>query len=391
MINLFVNALSAKAGGGLTYARSVIPRLSRHPDLQTVVLAPEGLSGELTGLPGVRFIEAQRDWGDGFGRFWKEQSLLPAMLRENGSDVLLSLKIFGLLRPPVPQILIAGNALYTSRDFYSDALTRGGYAICLDTFLKTWLAKRSVRAARFTVTPSAAFADEIAARWAPPPESVKAVPYGFDEKEFFTDDALPPDAERRFKASDGVLRILFVSHYNWFRNFDTVIRALPILKARLKGQPFKLVLTCEIRPKPEWGPYDASASERLVRRLGVGGDILELGLIPHRALHRLYRACDLYLSPAYVESFAHPTVEAMASGLPIVASDIPVHREVCQDAALYFDRFSPEELASRIAELAQSPELAGRLKERGKERIKDFSWARHVEGLLELMRTACGR
>ena len=60
---------------------------------------------------------------------------------------------------------------------------------------------------------------------------------------------------------------------------------------------------------------------------------LELGTVPYRSLHRLHRACHIYVTPAYAETFAHPLVEAMSSGLPVVASDLPVHREICGDAA----------------------------------------------------------
>jgi hypothetical protein len=101
-------------------------------------------------------------------------------------------------------------------------------------------------------------------------------------------------------------------------------------------------------------------------------------------LHHVYRACDLYVTPAYAETFAHPLVETMASGLPIVASDLPVHREVCGESALYFPRFSPESLAKAMARIAISSDLAAELSTAGKERSADFSWARHVESLLSV-------
>ena len=66
---------------------------------------------------------------------------------------------------------------------------------------------------------------------------------------------------------------------------------------------------------------------------------MELGAVPYSQLHQVYRECSMYVAPAYAELFAHPLVEAMASGLPVVAADSAVHREICQDAALYFPRF----------------------------------------------------
>jgi len=198
---------------------------------------------------------------------------------------------------------------------------------------------------------------------------------------------LPSGVEQRLAGGGGSLRLLFVSHYNYFRNFETLVRAIPLLKERLGGRSVKLVLTCELRPKPEWGLYNAAAIERLVNRLGVSENIIELGLVPYRSLHKVYGACDIYVTPAYAESFAHPLVEAMASGLPIVASDLPAHREVCRDAALYFPRFSPEALAERVADIATSPDLTAKLSRRGLQRSSDFSWQKHVTDLITLAKT----
>jgi len=111
-----------------------------------------------------------------------------------------------------------------------------------------------------------------------------------------------------------------------------------------------------------------------------------LGAVSYAALHHLYRSCDVYATPAYAETFAHPLVEAMASGLPVIASDLPVHREICGEAALYFPRFAPEMLAERIIQVSQSAEQRATMREMGLSRSRDFSWDRHVDELLVLAR-----
>jgi glycosyltransferase involved in cell wall biosynthesis len=72
--------------------------------------------------------------------------------------------------------------------------------------------------------------------------------------------------------------------------------------------------------------------------------------------------------------------------MPIVASDLPVHQEICRDAAVYFPFDSPETLAERIYSLVASPGLASQLSARGRERSVDFSWRKHADQILALAR-----
>jgi glycosyltransferase involved in cell wall biosynthesis len=216
---------------------------------------------------------------------------------------------------------------------------------------------------------------------------VMAIHHGFD-KETFTRDSgrLAPLVEEKLDAAHGCLKLLFVSHFNYYRNFETLIRALPILRERLVGRPARLFLTCHMEPGKNPGAYRPEATRDLVKNLGVSDMVMELGAIPYHNLHRLYASADVYISPAYTETFAHPLVEAMASGVPVVASDIAVHREICGDAAVYFERFSPDALAAGVMQIAEPSEMRRQMVADGLERVGDFSWKTHVEQILELSR-----
>jgi glycosyltransferase involved in cell wall biosynthesis len=146
----------------------------------------------------------------------------------------------------------------------------------------------------------------------------------------------------------------------------------------------RLFLTCKLAPGENPGAYRPESAAALVRELGLSDEIVELNSVPYRLLHHVYEAADIYVTPAYAESFAHPLVEAMSSGLPVVASNLPVHQEICAAAAVYFQRFSPSELANRVCEVAHSSELAAQLAQRGLERAAEFNWGIHVERILSL-------
>ncbi|MGB7640102.1 MAG: glycosyltransferase, partial [Terriglobales bacterium] len=261
------------------------------------------------------------------------------------------------------------------------------YAIWMDTLAKGWLARESIRRADVTVAPSAAFARELT-DWSG--REVLSIHHGFDAEAFVSDAApLSAAVQSQLERGRDALRLLFVSHYNYYRNFETLFRAIPILSRRLNGRRVKLYLTCRMSSSDNPGNYRTDAASGLLHGLRNNDsrnkcEIVELGSVPYRSLHHLYRACHIYVSPAYAESFAHPLVEAMSSGLPVVAADLAVHREICGSAAIYFSRFSPEELAACVSRICDSPELAENLSNNGLHRSQDFSWHQHVSQLLEL-------
>jgi|SRR5580658_2874450 glycosyltransferase involved in cell wall biosynthesis len=382
MMHLFINSLAASAGGGLTYIRNVLPHLAARPDLRVTVALSPGLKEEFGGLTHIEFLELECSPAR---RFWYEQSALSGLIRSCRADVLLSTGNFALRKSPVPQILLSRNSIYTSADYYRDLRTRHEYRAWLDTHLRAALARRSIRWANVTVAPSEAFAAELH-RWTG--ARILAIHHGFDPEGFTRDSSsLSSQVEEKLRSAEGSLNLLFVSHYNYYRNFETLIRALPLLRDRMAGRPIKLWLTCNLVAGKNPGAYHPETAAALVKKLGVSEMVLELGEIPYRQLHRLYASADVYVTPAYTETFAHPLVEAMASGLPVVASDLPVHREIGGDAALYFQRFSADELAETLARVAQSPEESQRMAAAGLERAHQFSWRTHVEKILELSRT----
>jgi len=382
-MHLFINSLAASAGGGLTYIRNVIPHLAAEPGLRLTVALSAGLRTEFGSPANIEFLELDIPPAR---RFWYEQITLPGVVRRGGADVLLSAGNFAVRRSPVPQILLSRNSIYTSADFERDLRSRHEYRAWLDTRLRGRMARQSVRWAEVTVAPSEAFAAELR-RWTGRPNII-AIHHGFD-REAFTGDASPlsGEIEEKLQALRGSLNLLFVSHYNYYRNFETLIRALPLLRDRCNGRTVKLMLTCKLATGENPGAYRPAGAANLARQLGVSGMLVELGAVPYRQLHQVYDGADVFVTPAYTETFAHPLVEAMSCGLPIVASDLPVHREICGDAALYFSRFSSEDLTERILEAVSTAGLGAKLSASGVARSKAFSWKKHVSELLTVARS----
>src|ERR1700730_17216614 len=108
MLHLFINAISASAGGGLTYVRNVLPRLAVREDTRVTVVVGPSLLPEIPQSPRITVLNAENTSGAG-RRLWYEQRSLPGVIRRSGADVLLSTGNFALYRSPVPQILLSRN------------------------------------------------------------------------------------------------------------------------------------------------------------------------------------------------------------------------------------------------------------------------------------------
>jgi glycosyltransferase involved in cell wall biosynthesis len=387
-MRLFIHALGASAGGGLTYLRNIVPHLAAQPDIEVSVLAGKSAGAAFPSASNLQLQASGMEERGPLSRFLWEQREIPKLIRRTGADVLLSAGNFALWNSPVPQILLSRNSLYTSADFSRDLRRRGDYRLWADTRLKGFLARKSIHRAQLTVAPSEAFARELRA-WSG--HDVVALHHGFD-REFFLQDgmALPLSIMEKLKKTESAVRLLFVSHYNYYRNFETLLRAVALLKERRPSSKIRLVLTCELAPGTNPGSYRTSEASALLRELQIAEDVVQLGTIPYPLLHHVYRSCDIYVTPAYTETFAHPLVEAMACGLPIVASDLAVHREITDGAALFFERFSSADIADKVTRLLDSPSLQSDLREKGLRRAGSFSWKDHVERLLERARSLVG-
>jgi phosphatidyl-myo-inositol alpha-mannosyltransferase len=111
------------------------------------------------------------------------------------------------------------------------------------------------------------------------------------------------------------------------------------------------------------------------------------GPVANDRLPAIHAGCDVFVAPAVAqESFGVSLVEAMAAGLPVVASDIPGYREVLTDGVegLLVPPREPEAVAAGLVRILRDPQLAARLGGAGRERARTFDWPTVVDRLEEL-------
>lgn len=127
--------------------------------------------------------------------------------------------------------------------------------------------------------------------------------------------------------------------------------------------------------------FGAGEADRSALGLAASDDHVELmgHVNDPEAIARALRTATGLVAPSRYESFGLPVLEAMACGTPVIASDIPAHREVARDAAAYADPDDPAAWAHAMDRLASDPDERRDRARLGLERAEAFDWARTAE------------
>jgi len=194
------------------------------------------------------------------------------------------------------------------------------------------------------------------------PGDYRVIPNGVDTARFH------PDVPARPELADGRLNVLFVGRLDPRKGVPVLLDALPRLRQRVPEARLVIVGDSFLRP---WFARAASGRE--------GEHVRFVGAVPPAELPGYYAAAHVVVSPALRnESFGIVLLEAMASGKPIVASDIPGYRAVIDDGAdgLLVPPGDADALAACLADLLRDPARRLRLAAQGRTKAEAFGWDR---------------
>jgi glycosyltransferase involved in cell wall biosynthesis len=132
------------------------------------------------------------------------------------------------------------------------------------------------------------------------------------------------------------------------------------------------------------------ALRRAVHSLKLHKHVRFLGYQPDDTLAILYRLASVFVFPSLYEGFGLPPLEAMASGTPVVTSNVSSLPEVTGDAAVLVDPHDAGSIGNGIRRVLSDPALAADMRRRGLIRAREFSWERSVARTLEVyQKVAC--
>lgn len=269
---------------------------------------------------------------------------------------------------PILTLQITGSGHKTIGTFHAASERHIGYA-----FFRCPLAKLAARLdARIAVSPSA---ERFAGRYFP--GRYEIVPNGIDCNRF------NPHVKPIERWRDGRLNVLFVGRMDRRKGLPDLFSAISMAQKKSK-RGIRLILVGEGKLRTMLMPKPLDFH---------GADIKAVGRIDPALIPRFYATADIFCSPATGrESFGIVLLEAMASGVPVIASEIPGFQDVVTHGREGFlvPRHSPRAIADAILELGSDPSLGEILGKRGREKALAYHWPAVIDSLERILHRVTG-
>jgi glycosyltransferase involved in cell wall biosynthesis len=176
--------------------------------------------------------------------------------------------------------------------------------------------------------------------------------------------------------------LLAVGHFEPRKNYGTLVDTLALLHR--DGMQWPLVIVGN-------DSGERMRIEQQVQLAGLRSSVHLLSGLSDDDVRSLYSAASMLVFPSRYEGFGIPLLEAMASGTPVVASDIPAFHEILGDAGVYFDPESAPAMASAIREVMATTGLRERMVAYGLARVRDFDYEVLARQMAALYRAMAGR
>ncbi len=170
--------------------------------------------------------------------------------------------------------------------------------------------------------------------------------------------------------------VLYAGNVKPHKNLERLIDAFHLVRQRGLDH-VKLVMIGDDISK-------YTALRRAVHRCQLHKYVRFLGYLPEETLAVMYRLAGVFVFPSLYEGFGLPPLEAMASGTPVVTSNVSSLPEVAGDAALLVDPYDPEAIADGIYRVLTDEALQSSLRRKGLARAREFSWEQSVRRVREI-------
>jgi glycosyltransferase involved in cell wall biosynthesis len=223
----------------------------------------------------------------------------------------------------------------------------------------------SARKSRLILTASGASKEDLKHMLHLPDEKIRIIYCGVDQNYFSTQQTESMNSVHKRYGTNGKF-LLYVGRIDPRKNLIRLIQAYNYLRTN-RSIDHKLLIAGRVYLQP-------NELQQTLQHSEYREDIHFCGYVPDEDLPALYKAAEVLVYTSEYEGFGLPPLEAMASGTPVIASDISIFREILSDAALLVDPLDVRAIADGIYKILAEGEVKNMLCEKGKIRAGKFNW-----------------
>lgn len=296
-----------------------------------------------------------------FSRFWTQLGLAFEMLRNPVDVLFIPSHIVPWIHPKRTITAIHGLEYEFMPEAYS----------FWKRFYMRFSIKRSCRWAQKVIAVSKNTREDLKKLYGVPEEKIKVIYEGYDKNNQIY------NFQEKSKIQNPKPYLLFIGRLEKRKNIEGIIAAFEILKEKYKIS-HKLVLA----GKPGYG------WEEIAEKLESSSykkDIVLTGFADEEKKWKLFQEADIFLFPTFYEGFGLPILEAQASGVPVISSNVSSLPEVAGDGALFASPKETSFLAEVANKLINDRELRDAIIRKGYKNLERFGWERcskEIAGLL---------
>jgi glycosyltransferase involved in cell wall biosynthesis len=297
----------------------------------------------------------------------REQFAVPLALRREGATLFHAPHYVLPPLTPCRSVVTIHDCIHLRFPQYLP--NRLGYAYARASL---WMAAH--RAAR-VLTVSEASKRDILGYLRVPDDRVTVIHNAIDER--FHEEPAADEVMRvreRYQLNDPF--ILYAGNIKPHKNLERLIEAFHMTR-RGDLEHVKLLIIGD-----EISKY--AGLRRTVHRYKLHKHVRFFGFVPDATLAILYRLARVFIFPSLYEGFGLPPLEAMASGTPVITSNVSSLPEVVGDAAMLIDPYEPDAIAGALRRVLVDDRLREDMRERGLARAREFSWDRSVKRIREI-------
>ena len=172
--------------------------------------------------------------------------------------------------------------------------------------------------------------------------------------------------------------ILHIGSFEERKDLLTLVKAFCDLKKNQSNKNLKLILAGAVTVNGNKKVYNKIKS--FIDNNNLDSDVIFPNFISNEDLSIYYKNALVYVFPSIDEGFGIPIIESFSYSTPVVCSNIPVFKEIGNDAVVYFEKGNFISLSEKIQELINSKELREKFVAKGEVQLKNFSRKKFIEG-----------